>query len=143
MASSPIARPRGTTDKRRTTTTNSSSSHHHDGAPSRPYPLICIGAEPIHPVHCPHKLPAWPWPPETRSFFCNFGGVYFFVVYKREGRNMAHKLAPPNHTCHCIWHLVMWCWDTLGVGNYTHYKLYWHQDVHTRIDVVSSTWGFP
>jgi len=30
VASSPIARPRGMTDKRRTTTTNSSSSHHHD-----------------------------------------------------------------------------------------------------------------
>jgi len=31
--------------------------------------------EPIHPVHCPRQLPAWPWPPETRSFFCHFGGV--------------------------------------------------------------------
>jgi len=37
--SSPIARPRGTTDKHRTTTTNSSSLHHHDSAPSR---LLCI-----------------------------------------------------------------------------------------------------
>jgi len=73
VASSPIACPRGTTDKRRTTTTNNSSSHHHDSAPSRPYPLICTGAEPIHPVHGPRKLPAWPWPPETRSFFYHFG----------------------------------------------------------------------
>jgi len=64
MASSPIARPRGTTDKRRTTTINSSSIHHHDSAPSRPHPLICTGAEPIHPV------PAWLWPPETRSLQC-------------------------------------------------------------------------
>jgi len=58
VASSLIARPRGTTDKRRTTTTNSSSSHHHDSAPSRPHPLIYTGAEPIHPVHGPPKLPA-------------------------------------------------------------------------------------
>jgi len=69
--------PRGTTDKHRTTTTNSSSSHHHDSAPSRPHPLICTGAEPIHPVHGPPKLQAWPWPPETRSFFCHFGGFFF------------------------------------------------------------------
>ena len=48
---------------------------HHDSAPSRPHPLICTGAEPIHPVHCPRQLRAWPWPPETRSFFCHFGGV--------------------------------------------------------------------
>jgi len=56
VASSPIACPRGTTNKRRTTTTNSSSSHHHDSAPFRPHPLICTGAEPIHPVHGPPKL---------------------------------------------------------------------------------------
>ena len=49
---------------------------HHDSAPSRPHPLICTGAEPIHPVHCPRQLPAWPWSPETRSFFCHFGGVF-------------------------------------------------------------------
>ena len=48
---------------------------HHDSAPSRPHPLICTGAGPIHPVHCPRQLPAWPWPPKTRSFFCHFGGV--------------------------------------------------------------------
>jgi len=77
VASSPIARPRGTTDKRRTITTNSSSSHHHDSVPSRPHPLICTGAEPIHPVHSPPKLPAWPWPPETRSFSFHFGGFFF------------------------------------------------------------------
>jgi len=78
VASSPIACPRGATDKRRTTTTNSSSSHHHDSAPSRPHPLICTGADLIHPVHGPRKLPAWPWPPETRSFFCHFGGVFSY-----------------------------------------------------------------
>jgi len=76
VASSPIACPRGMTDKRRTTTTNSSSSHHHNSAPSRPHPLICTSVEPIHPVHGPRKLPAWPWPPETRSFFCHFGGFF-------------------------------------------------------------------
>jgi len=75
VASTPIICPRGTTDKRRTTTTNSSSSHHHGSAPSRPHSLIYTGAEPNHPVHCPRKLPAWPWPPETRSFFCHFGGL--------------------------------------------------------------------
>jgi len=74
VASSPIACPRGTTDKRRTTTTNSSSLHQHDSAPSRPHLSICTGAEPIHPVHGPPKLPAWPWPPDTRSFFCHIGG---------------------------------------------------------------------
>jgi len=37
---------------------------------------MCTGAEPIHPVHCPRQLPAWPWPPETRSFSCHFGGVF-------------------------------------------------------------------
>jgi len=58
VASSPIARPRGTTDKRRTTTTNSNSSHHHDSALPRLQPLICTGAEPIHPVHGPPKLRA-------------------------------------------------------------------------------------
>ena len=31
---------------------------HHDSAPSRPHPLICTGAEPINPVHCPRQLPA-------------------------------------------------------------------------------------
>jgi len=33
---------------------------HHDSAASRPHQLICTGAEPIHPVHCPRQLPAWP-----------------------------------------------------------------------------------
>ena len=49
---------------------------HHDSAPSRPHPLICTGAEQIHPVQCPRQLPALPWPPETRSFSCHFGGVF-------------------------------------------------------------------
>jgi len=75
VASSLIARPRGTTNKRRTTTTNSSSSHHHDSAPSRPHPLICTDVELIHPIHGPPKLPAWLWPPETKSCFCHFGGL--------------------------------------------------------------------
>jgi len=47
---------------------------HHDSAPSRPHLLICTGAELIHLVHCPRQFPALPWPPETRSFFCHFGG---------------------------------------------------------------------
>jgi len=68
--------PRGTTDKRRNPTTNSSSSHHHDSAPSRPHPLICTGAELIRSVHSPPKLRIRSWPPETRSFFCHFGGFF-------------------------------------------------------------------
>ena len=96
MASSPIARPRGTTDKRRTTTTNSSASHHHDSAPSRPHALICTGAEPIHPVHSLPKLLAWPWPPETRSFSCNFGGFSHNTPDKIPP-NMAQQ--PSRHTC--------------------------------------------
>jgi len=91
VASTPIACPRETTDKRRTTTTNSSSSHHHDSAPSRPHPLMCTGAEPIHPVHCPRKLPAWPWPPETRSFFCHFGG--FFLACMPQSTVSSYEMA--------------------------------------------------
>ena len=91
MTSSPFARPRGTTDKRRTTTTNSSSSHHHDSAPFRPHPLICTGAEPIHPVHGPPKLPAWPWPPEMRSFSCHFGRVFYAFPFP-------HRFSAPSLT---------------------------------------------
>ena len=72
--SAQLPRSRGTTDERRTTPTNSSSSHHHDSALSRPHPLICTGVEPIHPVHGPPNLRAWPWPPKTRSFFCHLAG---------------------------------------------------------------------
>ena len=102
MASSPIIYPRGTTDKRRTTTTNSSSSHHHDSAPSRPHSLICTGAEPIHPVHCPRKLPAWPWSPETRSFFCHFGGFFFDIVYVSDmvrKKSKRFDVVPRTRTC--------------------------------------------
>ena len=103
MASSPIARPRGTTDKCRTTTTNSSSSHHHDSAPSRPHPLICTGAEPIHTVHGPPKMPAWLWPPETRSFPCHFGGFSYTKITQRKPRpqrcfNSAHPERYPRNT---------------------------------------------
>ena len=77
---------RGTMDKRRTTTTNSSSLHHNDSAPSRPHPLICTGAELIQPVHGPPKLRAWPWPPETRSFFCHFGGSGLSWVFTTQER---------------------------------------------------------
>jgi len=58
VASSPIARPRGTTDKCRTTTTNSSSSHHHDSASPKLQQLICTSAEPIFPVRGQPKLRA-------------------------------------------------------------------------------------
>jgi len=69
VASSQITRPRGMTKKRRTTTTNSSSSHHHDSASSRPHPLICTGAEPIHPVHSPPNRRSWPWPSRPSDHF--------------------------------------------------------------------------
>jgi len=75
VASSPIARPWGTTDKRRTTTTNSSSSHHHDSTPPRLQPLICTGAEPIHPVHGPPKLRATEATPRNEVMFLPFSRV--------------------------------------------------------------------
>jgi len=99
VASTPVARPRGTTDKRRTTTINSSSLHHHDSAPSRPHPLICTGAEPIHPVHGPPKLRAWPWPPETRSFSCHFGGLYVRISWLLLGWDPKHP---------CQWAFIVW-----------------------------------
>ena len=74
VASSPIARPRGTTDKRRTTTTNSSSSHHHNSAPPRLQALICTGAEPIHPVYGPPKLQATEAAPRN-EVTCQEGSV--------------------------------------------------------------------
>jgi len=70
--------PRGMTDKRRTATTNSSSSHHHDSAPSRPHPIICTGAEPIHPVHCPCQLQLGRVPPKRDHFFAILAGFSGF-----------------------------------------------------------------
>ena len=75
VASTPIACPRETTDKRRTTTTNSSSSHHHDSAPSRPYLLICTGAEPIHPVHASSQLGRAAVAPRNEVIFLPFWRV--------------------------------------------------------------------
>ena len=72
-----LTHSRRMTGMRRTTTPDSSSSHHHDSALSRPHSLICTGAEPIHQVHGPPKLPAWLWPPETRSFSCHFGASFY------------------------------------------------------------------
>ena len=85
VASSPIARSRGTTDKRRTTTTNSSSAHHHDSAPTRLHLLICTGAEPIHPIHlliatdctCGHRLTK-----QTETLeFSPFGVISLVMFY--------------------------------------------------------------
>jgi len=59
---------------------------HHDSAPSTLHSLICTGAESNHPVHCPRQLPAWlcgPMPPETRSFFCHFGGFFLDMSHCR------------------------------------------------------------
>ena len=72
MASTPIACPRETTDKRRATTTNSSSSHHHDSAPSRPYSLICTGVEPFHPVHASSQLGCAAVAPRNEVIFLPF-----------------------------------------------------------------------
>jgi len=47
---------RETKGQRRTTNSRSWQSHHHDSAAPRQHPLICTGAEPIHPVHGPPKL---------------------------------------------------------------------------------------
>ena len=68
QASSPIARPRGTTDNRRTTTTNSSSSNHHDSAPPRLQPLICGRSTQF--MARPSCKPRRPPP-------CHFGGFSF------------------------------------------------------------------
>jgi len=76
VASSPIARPRGTTDKRRTATTNSSSSHHHDSAPSRPHPLICSGAEPIWPSSWPTQCELGSGSPKRGHLPANLVGVF-------------------------------------------------------------------
>ena len=72
VASTPIACPRETTDKRRATTTNSSSSHHQDSAPSRPHSLICTGAEPFHPVHASSKLGCAAVAPRNEVIFLPF-----------------------------------------------------------------------
>jgi len=78
VVSTPIACPRGTTDKRRTTATNSSSSHHHDSAPSRPHSLICTGAEPIHLVHARSQLGCAAEAPRNEVIFLPFwrGNMY-------------------------------------------------------------------
>jgi len=81
VPSSPIARPRGTTDKHRTTTTNSSSSHHHYSAPSRLQPLICTGAEPIHPIHGPPKLRATDTTPRNEVTFLPFWRCFYAIVF--------------------------------------------------------------
>jgi len=49
---------RETKGRQRTTKPRSSPSHHHDSAPPRQHPRICTGAELIHPVDVPPKLPA-------------------------------------------------------------------------------------
>jgi len=76
VASTPIACPRETTDKRRTTPTNSSSSHHHDSAPSRPHSLICTAAEPIHPVHASSQLGRAAVAPRNEVIFLPFWRVF-------------------------------------------------------------------
>jgi len=75
VASSPIARSRGTMDTR----TNRSSSHHHDSAPPRLHPLICTGAEPIHPFHgCSSRGPrrSIHIPAVFLPFSCHFPAVF-------------------------------------------------------------------
>ena len=91
-------------EERLISATNSSSSHHHDSALSRPHSLICTGEEPIHPVHCPRKLPAWLWTPETRSFFCHFGWFFFgfkpkLHSWKGQCQEWPRALARPADAC--------------------------------------------
>jgi len=85
VANSPIARPRGTTDKRRTTTTNSSSSHHYDSAPPTLQLLICTGAEPIHPVHGPPKLRATEATSRNEVTFLPFSPGFSWLTCIRDG----------------------------------------------------------
>ena len=83
---------------------------HHDSVPSRPHPLICTGVEPIRPFYCPRQLPPWPWPPETRSFFCHFGRVFSdWYVYGTGPHEKSHFLCnviflhlvfPHRYFCH-------------------------------------------
>ena len=56
---------------------------HHDSAPFRLHPLICTGAEPIHPVHCPRQLPAWPcrpMAPRNGVIFLPFWRGFCYIV---------------------------------------------------------------
>ena len=93
---------------------------HHDSAPSRPHPLICTRAEPIHPVHCPRQLPAWPWPPETRSFFCHFGGMGWGAI-------ACHHHYALFRICLSIWAFCLnekGCWRTSVLCTQIHEFLY-------------------
>ena len=69
---------------------NRSTSHHHVSAPPRPHPLICTGAEPIHPVHGPPKRRAsrstqWPAQPTSRSIVSTMlrNRIHIFAIFPR------------------------------------------------------------
>ena len=127
VASSPIARPRGTTDKRRTITANSSreSSHHHDSAPPRLQPLICTGAEPIHPVHGLPKLRATEATPLIEVAFLPFWRV--FCVYEnmipapkqsqcKQLRYTTIPVLPCVHVMSIFLKKIHWCASVAGVS---------------------------
>jgi len=66
---------RETKSQRRTTEPRSSPSQHHDSVPPRQHPLVCTGAEPIHPVHDQLHLPAAEATPPNRD--------YIFAIFAR------------------------------------------------------------
>jgi len=66
----------------RTTTTHSSSFHHHDSVPPRLYPLICTGAEPIHPIHGWLGLPATAAIPSNEITVLPFSRVFRIYLWK-------------------------------------------------------------
>ena len=74
---------------------------HHDSAPSRPHPLICAGAEPIHPVQYPCQLQAWPCQPMApwnEVIFLPFWRVLFgeSLLWKNASLKQEYRLSLRN-----------------------------------------------
>ena len=79
----------------------------HDSAPSRPHVLICTGAEPIHPVHCPRQLPAWPCRPMAPR------NEVIFLPFWRDFQLLSTRLCQqtwrPNRVRILLW--VLYCYS--------------------------------
>ena len=72
---------------------------HHDSAPSRPHPLICTGAEPIHSVHCPRQLR-----PDDSLILCETLSCVLKLRLTCTQHYMArHTHAHMNETYHVKW----------------------------------------
>jgi len=78
-----------------TNTTDSSSPHLHDSTPPRLQPIICTGAEPIHPVHGPPKLLATEATPQNEVTFLPFS----IEKYTRQNRTRFHDPLNPQFLC--------------------------------------------